>query len=265
MKNKTGRDLMRLGLIGFGKTGKEVASEVIKDKSCSLEWVLRKSTDLSGKYASQILGHESDQGRIYSTQDLDLDTFYRMHPVDVILDFSTPDFVDTHEYACRHGIRIVSAISSYDERHLAKFKHLGSHTAVLYSPNITLGVNFLIEASKLLQRIVPHADIEIVEEHFRNKKEVSGTAVRIAQNLGLEEDQHINSVRVGGIVGRHEVIFGLPNQTIRLVHESISRSAFGQGAIYAAKWLKNKPKGMYTMEQVLNFEGTLKNGLISTG
>lgn len=62
----------------------------------------------------------------------------------------------------------------------------------------------------------------------------------------------MNSIRVGGIVGRHEVIFGLPNQTIRLVHESINRAAFGQGAIFAAKWLVNKSKGMYSMETIIS-------------
>jgi 4-hydroxy-tetrahydrodipicolinate reductase len=114
-----------------------------------------------------------------------------------------------------------------------------------------LGINFLIAASKVLQKIAPQADIEIVEEHFRDKKDVSGTALRIAEDLNLDKDNCVNSVRVGGIIGRHEVIFGLPHQTIRLIHESLSRAAFGQGAIYAAKWLMKKKKGIYTMEQAL--------------
>ena len=93
-------------------------------------------------------------------------------------------------------------------------------------------------------------DIEIVEEHFRNK-EISGTALRVAQLLGLSNKQHVNSVRVGGIVGKHEVIFGFPNQTIRIAHESINRAAFAKGAIHAAKWLVKRKKGLYTMEQVM--------------
>ncbi|KAA6336590.1 4-hydroxy-tetrahydrodipicolinate reductase, partial [termite gut metagenome] len=70
--------------------------------------------------------------------------------------------------------------------------------------------------------------------------------------LGLETNKHVNSIRVGGIVGKHEVIFGLPNQTIRLVHESINRRAFGQGAIFAAKWIVNKPAGFYSMESIIS-------------
>ena len=121
----------------------------------------------------------------------------------------------------------------------------------MYSPNITLGINFLIEVSKVLQRIAPNADIEIIEEHFKEKKDVSGTALRIAEDLGLDVDKHVNSIRVGGIVGKHEVVFGLPNQTIRIVHESINRAAFGQGAIFAAKWLMGKKPGVYTMEDAV--------------
>ncbi|NCC69675.1 MAG: dihydrodipicolinate reductase, partial [Clostridia bacterium] len=66
---------------------------------------------------------------------------------------------------------------------------------------------------------------------------------------------HINSIRVGGIIGKHEVIFGLPNQTIRITHESLSKAAFGQGAIYAAKWIMSKGPGIYTMEEALSLTG----------
>ena len=125
-------------------------------------------------------------------------------------------------------------------------------TAILYSPNITLGINFLIVASQILRKIAPNADVEIIEEHFRGKKSVSGTALRVAELLKLNKDQHINSIRVGGTVGRHEVVFGFPNQTIRMVHESISRVAFAKGALYAVRWLKNKQKGLYTMEKIIS-------------
>ena len=63
-------------------------------------------------------------------------------------------------------------------------------------------------AAQIFQNILPHADIEIIEEHFRNKNEVSGTAKKIADTLGLDEETQINSIRVGGIVGKHKVIFG---------------------------------------------------------
>ncbi|PKM77462.1 MAG: dihydrodipicolinate reductase [Firmicutes bacterium HGW-Firmicutes-15] len=238
-------------MFGFGKTGSVVAEEIIKDEICELRWVLRKSTTKEGEYASRLLGLDHDEGKIYSVENIDLDTFYEDNYVDVIIDFSSANATENYEKAVQYGTRIVSAISKYDRVHLDQLKDLSKQTAVLYSPNITLGINFLIEASKVLQRIAPHADIEIIEEHFRGKSNVSGTALRIAEDLGLDIKQHVNSIRVGGIIGKHEVVFGLPNQTIRIVHESLNRAAFGQGAIYAAKWLVGKDKGIYTMEEAV--------------
>ncbi len=242
---------IRVGMFGFGKTGSIVAQEIIKDADCILSWVQRQSTKNEGEYASRLLGFDHDEGKIFSYQNIDFDNFYNDNFVDVIIDFSSASAVEEYKNAAIQGTRIVSAISNYDKGHLEQLKDLSQHTAILYSPNITLGINFLIEASKVLQRIAPHADIEIIDEHFREKRDVSGTALRIAEDLGLDRKQHVNSIRVGGIVGKHEVVFGLPNQTIRIIHESLNRAAFGQGAIYAAKWLMGKEKSIYTMEEAV--------------
>lgn len=241
-----------VGLFGFGRTGSVVAKEIIEDTDCKLLWVIRNSTDHEGDFASRTLGFDHEEGKIFSIQSIDYDTFFEEEKVDVIIDFSASRAVSEYENAAKAGTRIVSAISRYEEEDIKQLNELSRHTAVLYSPNITLGINFLIEASKLLKKIVPNADIEIIEEHFKGKKSISGTALRIAEDLGLDKQNHVNSIRVGGIVGKHEVVFGLPNQTIRIVHESLSRSAFGQGAIYAAKWIMGKDKGMYTMEEAVS-------------
>lgn len=240
-----------IGLFGFGRTGSVVANEIINDVECKLEWVIKESTENTGEFASRLLGHGHDEGRIFSLHQIDFNHFYEENKVDVIIDFSKSCAVNEYKNAVRYGSRIVSAISNYEPENIEHLKELSTQTAILYSPNITLGINFIMEASKLLQKIVPNADIEIIEEHFKDKKDVSGTAIRIANALGLDKEQHINSIRVGGIVGKHEVVFGLPNQTIRITHESHNRAAFGQGAIYAAKWIMSKEKGSYTMEQAL--------------
>jgi 4-hydroxy-tetrahydrodipicolinate reductase len=238
-------------MFGFGKTGAVVAQEIIKDEACELRWVIRKSAKNEGEYASRLLGFDYSEGVIHSIENIDLSRFFEDNFVDVIIDFSSASAVEEYKYAAKYGTRIVSAISHYDKIHIKQLKELSQETAVLYSPNITLGINFLIEASKVLQRIAPHADIEIIEEHFRAKREVSGTALRIAEDLGLDKKEHVNSIRVGGIIGKHEVVFGLPNQTIRIIHESLNRAAFGQGAIYAAKWLMSKESSIYTMEEAV--------------
>jgi len=192
--------------------------------------------------------------------------FFTENPVDVIIDFSSSQAVYEYAHAADYGIHIVSAVSHYEQTELDFLKGLSTKTAVLHSPNITLGINFLLVASQILQQIVPNADIEIIEEHFRDKKGVSGSALKIAEKLHLDPVTRINSIRVGGINGRHEVVFGLPNQTIRISHDIISRAAFGAGALFAARYLRKENIGFFTMEELIRksfFEKIAMNAILT--
>jgi 4-hydroxy-tetrahydrodipicolinate reductase len=111
-------------------------------------------------------------------------------------------------------------------------------------------VNYLLFAGKFLKKIAPWVDVEVVEEHFKQKQGISGTAIKIAEALDVQICD-INSVRAGGIVGRDEVFFGFPYQTVRLIHESISREAFGNGVVFVAQNLEGKPRGLYHFEDLL--------------
>lgn len=243
---------MKVGLIGFGKTGKAVASVILKNNNFSLEWVLRKTDVLEHRNASEFLGINSeDPGMIYSLKSTSLQKLMDQNTVDVIIDFSSNEGI--HHYgtiASKKKITIISAISEYGEQELTLLNELSKNSIVFWSPNITFGVNYLLYASKFLKKIAPWADIEIVEEHFKQKKGVSGTALKLAETLDINKTQ-INSVRAGGIIGKHEVIFGFPFQTVRLTHESISREAFGSGVVFVAENLINKDNGLYTFEDLL--------------
>lgn len=172
-------------------------------------------------------------------------------PVDALVDFSSADSIHAYgEEVRKRGITLVSAISAYSENDLAYARSMGKDTRVLCSPNITLGINFLIVAAKLLRKIAPFADVEILEQHFREKPEVSGTARKIAETLEVDGER-ITSLRLGGIVGHHEVIFGFPHQTVRLTHESIRREAFGTGAAFALEQLAKCGNGFYTFDDLL--------------
>lgn len=243
---------LRVGLIGFGKTGKAVATVLLKDPAIRLEWVVRKSHSLEHRSVPEFLGIESSEpGLIYSSSEFSALELLNQHPVDAIVDFSSDSGIDYYgEAAAEKSIAIVSAISAYPKTQIKFLKNLSSRTQILWSPNITLGINFMILAAKTLKFIAPFTDIEIVEEHFKLKNETSGTALRIAEALELDPDQ-IKSIRAGGIIGVHEILFGFPFQTVRLKHESISREAFGNGAKFAVEELVKREKGFYSMEELL--------------
>lgn len=243
---------MKLGLMGFGRTGKLVASFLLQNDDVTLEWVVRSSRRMEHRSVAEFLGiRDREPGQIWSKDEFPAERLLDEHPVDAIIDFSSVNGIDWYgEAASRRGIAIVTAISTYPPEKIGLLQALARDTRVLWSPNITIGINFLMLASRVLKRIAPYTDVEIVEEHFKAKNETSGTAKRIAEYIDLPLDA-IKSIRAGGIIGTHEVIFGFPFQTVRLRHESISREAFGNGALFAARNLAGKPAGLYSMEDLL--------------
>jgi 4-hydroxy-tetrahydrodipicolinate reductase len=149
--------------------------------------------------------------------------------------------------------------------------------SILMSPNMSLGVNLLFYLTQVAaQRLRDGFDIEIIEAHHRMKKDApSGTARRLgeiaAQARGLSYEQAVrngregmagerpcneigmHAVRGGDIVGDHTVLFAGFGERIELRHAAQSRQTFARGAVAAAKWLADKPAGLYSMRDVLGF------------
>lgn len=237
--------MIKVGLIGYGKAGHAVARVLCAEPEFELCWVARRSAGAGPQTLP-----ETDIALVGLDQ-IEFGQWLDEHPVDALVDFSTPTAVFGYgEEVRKRQLMLVSAISSYNDEQLAYMRGLGQDTRVLCSPNITLGINFLILAAKLLRNIAPFADVEILEQHFREKPEVSGTARKIAESLSLEGEK-ITSLRLGGIVGHHEVIFGFPYQTVRLIHDSIRREAFGTGAVFALNELSACPNGFYSFDDLL--------------
>lgn len=234
--------MQRIGLIGYGKAGRAVAAVLARDAGVQLRWILCRSAR-QDEDAPAPLRVAPDETAIAALLDAE--------PVDAVVDFSGPDSILVYgRAAAARGVAIVSANSAHDEAQLALARELAARTRVMCSPNITVGINFLLFAARALRKIAPQVDVAIVEEHFRDKSEVSGTARRLADALDLSEDA-ISSLRLGGVVGHHQVVFGFPYQTVRLVHDSISREAFGTGALFALGLLDGLPPGFYTMDALL--------------
>ena len=241
---------LRVGLFGFGRTGQLVAREILSDPELELAWVVRRSK--ASATVGELLRNLRSEAPLVSVDRFGDEVLRAASAVvDVVIDFSGAAGVHAYEALAGVGTRVVSAVSNYDDLGLSMLRRMASQTAVLHSPNITVGINFLLIAARAMRRLVPDADVAVLEEHFKEKPDVSGTAVRIARALELPSESQVHSIRAGGIIGRHEVIFGLPNQTVRLVHESIHRAAFGRGAIFAARWLREQPAGLFTMEDAV--------------
>jgi len=243
---------MNVGLIGFGKTGRAVTSVLLESNTANLQWVVRRTRTLEHRSASEFLGIKPDKPVIiHSIEDIEAKELLDSFPVDVIVDFSSETGIDYYgEEAAKRGITIISAVSKYSDEKLALLESFSIRTKVMHSPNITIGINFLMIAAKILKNIAPYTDIEIIEEHYKMKPEVSGTAKVIAKRLDIPPES-IKTIRAGGIISVHEILFGFPYQTVRLKHESISREAFGNGILFALNNIPDKDTGIFTMEEML--------------
>lgn len=236
---------IRVGLVGYGKAGTAVANVLSSDARFELCWIARRSARTGQQH------HAGTNIPVVGLEERSFTELLDSAPVDALVDFSSPESIRAYgEDIRKRGIMLASAISAYSEDDLAYARSLGQDIRVMCSPNITLGINFLIVAAKLLRKIAPFADVEILEQHFREKPEVSGTARKIADTLELG-DERITSLRLGGIVGHHEVIFGFPHQTVRLTHESIRREAFGTGVAFALSQLATCEIGFHTFDDLL--------------
>ncbi len=236
---------LKVGLIGYGKAGKAVANVLSCDSQLTLSWIAKRNS------SAERQTHSDTDVTIVGLDSMSYAELFDRHPVDAVFDFSSRSSI--HEYGeelANREIALISAISAYTDQDLAYARSLGQRTRVVCSPNMTLGINFLMVAAQLLRKIAPFADVEILEQHFREKPEFSGTALKIAQQLEVE-DERITSMRLGGIVGHHEVIFGFPHQTLRLTHDSIRREAFGTGAVFALTQLMQRKNGFYTFDDLL--------------
>ena len=167
-----------------------------------------------------------------------------------------------------------SARTGLSEAQILRAEEVSGKAPVLRSANMSLGVNTLLKLLKDAARVLAPAgfDIEIVEKHHNRKIDApSGTAIAMADsvNEALGNTCHykydrsservprdakeigIQSVRGGTIVGEHDVIFAGTDEVVTFSHTAYSKAIFAKGAIQAAKFLKGRDAGMYTMADVI--------------
>ncbi len=191
---------------------------------------------------------------------------------DCIIDFSHHSATKTLlQYATEKNIPVVLCTTGHDEDESAIIADAAKKIPLFHSANMSLGVALLCELAKTTAKMFPDADIEIIEKHHNRKLDApSGTALLLAreiqkirekaffsfgrqgQSKRMKDEIGIHAVRMGNIVGEHEVIVGTDTQTITLKHEAHSRSLFAEGAIVAADFICNKPAGLYDMHSMID-------------
>ncbi len=193
-----------------------------------------------------------------------------------LIDFTRPEGTLQHlAYCAEHGIKMIIGTTGFDEAGKAAIRAAAEKTAIMFAPNMSVGVNVTLKLLEMAARSLSEGyDIEIVEAHHRHKVDApSGTALKmgevIADALGRdlstcavygregvtgERDPStigFATIRGGDIVGDHTVLFAGIGERIEISHKSSSRATYAQGALRAARFLAGKTSGLYDMQDVL--------------
>jgi 4-hydroxy-tetrahydrodipicolinate reductase len=179
-----------------------------------------------------------------------------MNNCDVAIDFSQANSIDEiGRAASQHGRSIVIGTTGHSQQQRKIIEETARLVPIVLASNFSVGVNVLFwltqKAAKLLGS---DFNPEIVETHHKMKKDApSGTAETLAELLKAvrKSEIPIQSIREGNVVGEHSVIFTGPAERLELIHHAASRDIFASGALRAAKWIINKPPGLYSMQDVL--------------
>ena len=190
---------------------------------------------------------------------------------DVVIDFSHHTAVsDVLSYARDIGAAAVIGTTGHTDPEKALIHQAAKSIPVFYSGNMSLGIAVLCQLAKEAAKCFPDADIEIVETHHNRKVDApSGTAhmlFQAIQQVRPNATEHcgragegkrtadeigVSSLRMGGVVGVHEVHICTANQCLTLRHEAMTRGMLADGAVAAARFMVGKPLGLYSMTDLL--------------
>jgi 4-hydroxy-tetrahydrodipicolinate reductase len=230
-----------------------------------------------GRMGQAIAAAASKAGaEIVAGLDLGDDLAAHVNSCDVVIDFSHPNASSELSRICREAKKpAVIGTTGHSKEERAAIEALAVSVPVVLSPNFSVGVNALFWLTrKAAQMLGDDFDLEITEMHHRLKKDApSGTAKKLAEILcevrGLDYAKNVRhgreglvgerpakeigmqSLRGGDVVGDHTVIFAGAGERLELSHKAASRETFALGALRAARWIVNKPPGLYSMEDVL--------------
>ena len=200
-------------------------------------------------------------------------TFDELGPLraDVVIDFShhtaAPEVI---RYAKAIGAAAVIGTTGHTPEEKALIQAAAKDIPVFYSGNMSLGIAVLCRLAREAAGYFPDADIEIVEVHHNRKVDApSGTAHmlfeaihqvrpnavehcgRSGEGKRTKDEIGVSSLRLGSVVGIHEVIIHTGTQCLTLKHEAVTRAMLADGAVDAARFMVGKPRGMYNMESLL--------------
>ncbi len=263
--------MINIGVVGAaGRMGRMIINAISINQNTVLSAALEQAKSAYiGKNIGDLIGNPD----LNVALTCDVDEF--IDNSDVIIDFSTISAtLNLIKKIKDKSKKLVIGTTGFDVKEKKIIDTFSKTNAVVFSPNMSVGVNLLFKIVEETAKILSGYDIEIIESHHNKKKDSpSGTAMRLAEIaaaavnrdlkkcgvygrkglIGERKKQEIGilAVRAGDIVGEHTVMFVGQGERIELIHRAQSRETFANGAVHASVWIANKKNGLFTMADVL--------------
>lgn len=261
---------MRIAISGAnGRMGRMLIEAVLNNPSLQLTVALDHATSTAlGQDAGAFLGKQTG---VIITSDTDA-----LKNADCLIDFTRPEGTLSYLQACQtYGTKMVIGTTGFDEEGKAAIQTASQHIAIVFAPNMSVGVNATLKLLALAAQLLNTGyDVEIFEAHHRNKVDApSGTALIMGEVIAKEWGQSLDDiadwarhghtgvrkdgqigfsvVRGGDIIGDHTVMFCGTGERIEITHKSSSRATYAQGSCKAALFLQDKNNGLYNMSDVI--------------
>ena len=195
---------------------------------------------------------------------------------DVLIDFS---LIESTLLNIKHCVAekkaIVIGTTGFSAEQKQVIADAAKHIPIVFAPNMSVAVNLSFHLIETAARVIgEESDIEIIEAHHKHKVDApSGTALRMGEIIADTLDRRLedcaiygreghtgerdpktigfSTIRAGSIIGDHTVMFADDSERLEITHKSQSRSTYAMGSIRAARWLSEKPAGLYDMQDVL--------------
>lgn len=263
---------MKIGIIGCaGRMGKTIIREVVDNPRTSLAGgIVLSGSPYEGTDIATLI-HEDPIGIAIHT-----DMEKLCEDSDAIIDFSAPQTtVECAELAARHDCSHIIGTTGLDAQQVAELEQYAQHTPIVFSSNMSIGVNLLLQLVENVARQLDESfNIDIVEMHHNQKKDApSGTALSLGKaaaegrNWSFSEVQKLSregitgerptqeigfaTLRGGDVIGDHTVIFAGEGERIELSHKASNRTIYAKGAVKAALWTQNHENGFFHMRDVI--------------
>ncbi len=220
------KQALKVAVLGAGRMGRQVVQVIDAAADCQIVGVWSRNAD-------------TELGAL-------------LDGADVAIDFTLPEATtEIAGAAAQRGVPLVCGVTGLGADADAAIRAATQHIALLYGRNMSPGIAVM---STLLRQAAAAlgADFEtrIRETHHIHKKDApSGTAIALREALG-DDSIDIESRRQGEVVGEHLVRFASAGESLEIAHSVSNRRVFAEGAVAAARWLADKPAGLYRMTDI---------------